>query len=100
MYALIELVHGDYGPTFETRQEAEAAFARLVSSRPGDAAEFGVFELDDAGYPIVAVRTDDDAEPQGINDRKQLATAEAALRRRTNEAPSSPRRQICSPSRC
>ena len=42
--------------------------------------------LHDAGYPIVAVRTDDDAEPQGINDRKQLALAEAALRRRTNEA--------------
>lgn len=56
MYALIELVHGDYGPTFETRQEAEAAFARLVSSRPGDAAEFGVFELDDEGYPIGAAR--------------------------------------------
>lgn len=52
MYALIEVVHGDYGPIFETRQEADAALARLAASRPGDAAEFGVFELDDEGFPI------------------------------------------------
>jgi bifunctional UDP-N-acetylglucosamine pyrophosphorylase/glucosamine-1-phosphate N-acetyltransferase len=41
--------------------------------------------LHDAGYPIVAVVTADDDEPQGVNDRVQLARAEAALRRRTND---------------
>jgi bifunctional UDP-N-acetylglucosamine pyrophosphorylase/glucosamine-1-phosphate N-acetyltransferase len=39
-----------------------------------------------AGYPIVPVVADDDTEAQGINDRYQLAHAEAELRRRTNEA--------------
>src|SRR3954454_10045691 len=41
--------------------------------------------LHEAGYPIVAVVTDDDSEAQGVNDRRQLAAAESALRRRTNE---------------
>jgi bifunctional UDP-N-acetylglucosamine pyrophosphorylase/glucosamine-1-phosphate N-acetyltransferase len=41
--------------------------------------------LHDAGYPIVPVLADDDGEAQGINDRYQLAHAEAELRRRTNE---------------
>ena len=42
--------------------------------------------LHDAGYPIVPVLADDDTEAQGINDRYQLANAEAELWRRTNEA--------------
>jgi bifunctional UDP-N-acetylglucosamine pyrophosphorylase / glucosamine-1-phosphate N-acetyltransferase len=42
--------------------------------------------LRDAGYPIVAVVVGDDVEPQGINDRRQLAFCEAELRRRTNDA--------------
>ncbi|HEY2813449.1 MAG TPA: NTP transferase domain-containing protein [Acidimicrobiales bacterium] len=41
--------------------------------------------LHDAGYPIVAVVAPDDNEAQGINDRRQLARAEAALRARTND---------------
>jgi bifunctional UDP-N-acetylglucosamine pyrophosphorylase/glucosamine-1-phosphate N-acetyltransferase len=41
--------------------------------------------LHDAGYPIVAVVTDEDDEPQGVNDRRQLARAEAVLRHRTND---------------
>jgi bifunctional UDP-N-acetylglucosamine pyrophosphorylase/glucosamine-1-phosphate N-acetyltransferase len=41
--------------------------------------------LHDAGYPIVAVATDEDVEPQGVNDRRQLARAEAVLRQRTND---------------
>jgi bifunctional UDP-N-acetylglucosamine pyrophosphorylase/glucosamine-1-phosphate N-acetyltransferase len=41
--------------------------------------------LHDAGYTIVAVVTDDDDEAHGVNDRRQLARAEAALRRRTND---------------
>jgi bifunctional UDP-N-acetylglucosamine pyrophosphorylase/glucosamine-1-phosphate N-acetyltransferase len=42
--------------------------------------------LHDAGYQVGAVIADDYREIQGVNDRLQLATAEAELRRRTNEA--------------
>jgi bifunctional UDP-N-acetylglucosamine pyrophosphorylase/glucosamine-1-phosphate N-acetyltransferase len=38
-----------------------------------------------AGHPVEAVMAEDPAETQGINDRLQLAAAEAELRRRTNE---------------
>jgi bifunctional UDP-N-acetylglucosamine pyrophosphorylase / glucosamine-1-phosphate N-acetyltransferase len=38
-----------------------------------------------AGHPVEAVLAADAAETQGINDRLQLAAAEAELRRRTNE---------------
>ena len=41
--------------------------------------------LHDAGYPVIAVVTNEDDEPQGVNDRRQLARAEAALRQRTND---------------
>ena len=41
--------------------------------------------LHDAGYPVVSVVASDPAETQGVNDRVQLAAAEAELRRRTNE---------------
>ena len=37
-----------------------------------------------AGYPVGAVVADDFAELAGVNDRAQLAAAEAELRRRTN----------------
>ena len=39
-----------------------------------------------AGYLVAAVPVDDAADTQGVNDRLQLAAAEAELRRRTNEA--------------
>jgi bifunctional UDP-N-acetylglucosamine pyrophosphorylase / glucosamine-1-phosphate N-acetyltransferase len=42
--------------------------------------------LHDAGYPVVSVVAADAVETQGVNDRVQLAMAEAELRRRTNEA--------------
>jgi bifunctional UDP-N-acetylglucosamine pyrophosphorylase/glucosamine-1-phosphate N-acetyltransferase len=42
--------------------------------------------LHDAGYSVVAVEAPDDIEPHGINDRRQLARAEAELRRRINDA--------------
>jgi bifunctional UDP-N-acetylglucosamine pyrophosphorylase/glucosamine-1-phosphate N-acetyltransferase len=42
--------------------------------------------LASAGHPVEAVVAADAAETQGINDRLQLAAAEAELRRRTNEA--------------
>ena len=42
--------------------------------------------LRDAGYRVGAHVVDDPAEAEGINDRLQLAAAEAELRRRTNEA--------------
>jgi bifunctional UDP-N-acetylglucosamine pyrophosphorylase/glucosamine-1-phosphate N-acetyltransferase len=40
--------------------------------------------LHSAGYPVGAVPLDDPAEAQGVNDRAQLAAAEAALRQRIN----------------
>jgi bifunctional UDP-N-acetylglucosamine pyrophosphorylase/glucosamine-1-phosphate N-acetyltransferase len=39
-----------------------------------------------AGYRVSAVVADDAADTHGVNDRLQLAAAEAELRRRTNEA--------------
>lgn len=39
-----------------------------------------------AGYTVGAVVVDEAADTQGVNDRIQLAAAEAELRRRTNEA--------------
>jgi bifunctional UDP-N-acetylglucosamine pyrophosphorylase/glucosamine-1-phosphate N-acetyltransferase len=39
-----------------------------------------------AGHAVGALRCEDPLEPQGINDRRQLAAAEAELRRRTNDA--------------
>ena len=41
--------------------------------------------LHDAGYVVTAFLADDPAETQGVNDRVQLAAAEAELRRRTND---------------
>lgn len=41
--------------------------------------------LHDAGYPVDALVVDDPLEAQGVNDRLQLAHAEAALRARTND---------------
>jgi bifunctional UDP-N-acetylglucosamine pyrophosphorylase/glucosamine-1-phosphate N-acetyltransferase len=41
--------------------------------------------LRDAGHPVVAVPADDPAAARHVNDRAQLATAEAVLRERINE---------------
>jgi bifunctional UDP-N-acetylglucosamine pyrophosphorylase/glucosamine-1-phosphate N-acetyltransferase len=41
--------------------------------------------LADAGHPVVSLVAGDPGETQGVNDRLQLAAAEAELRRRTNE---------------
>ncbi|MCB0971654.1 MAG: NTP transferase domain-containing protein [Acidimicrobiales bacterium] len=41
--------------------------------------------LREAGYRVAAVPVDDPMEGEGINDRVQLAAAEAEIRRRTNE---------------
>ena len=41
--------------------------------------------LADAGYTVTAHPAEDPAETQGVNDRHQLAAAEAELRRRTND---------------
>ena len=40
--------------------------------------------LAEAGHPVVSLVADDPVETQGVNDRAQLAAAEAELRRRTN----------------
>jgi bifunctional UDP-N-acetylglucosamine pyrophosphorylase/glucosamine-1-phosphate N-acetyltransferase len=42
--------------------------------------------LAEGGHRVSAVVCDDELETQGVNDRPQLARAEAELRRRTNEA--------------
>lgn len=42
--------------------------------------------LHDAGYPVFSLVADDFRETLGVNDRVQLADAEAGLRRRTNES--------------
>lgn len=41
--------------------------------------------LHDAGHNVVALESDDPAEAVGVNDRAQLARAEAELRRRINQ---------------
>jgi bifunctional UDP-N-acetylglucosamine pyrophosphorylase/glucosamine-1-phosphate N-acetyltransferase len=41
--------------------------------------------LHDAGYPVVSMVADDSMEVAGVNDRHQLAVAEAELRDRINE---------------
>jgi bifunctional UDP-N-acetylglucosamine pyrophosphorylase/glucosamine-1-phosphate N-acetyltransferase len=41
--------------------------------------------LHDAGYPVVSMVVEDPTEASGVNDRAQLATAEAVLRGRVNE---------------
>jgi bifunctional UDP-N-acetylglucosamine pyrophosphorylase/glucosamine-1-phosphate N-acetyltransferase len=41
--------------------------------------------LADAGYPVASHTAPDPVETSGVNDRVQLAAAEAELRRRTNE---------------
>ena len=41
--------------------------------------------LADAGYPVAAVRLEDPIEAAGVNDRAQLAAAEAELRDRIND---------------
>jgi bifunctional UDP-N-acetylglucosamine pyrophosphorylase/glucosamine-1-phosphate N-acetyltransferase len=41
--------------------------------------------LAEAGHPVVSLVADDADETQGVNDRAQLAVAEAELHRRTNE---------------
>ena len=42
--------------------------------------------LHDAGYTVVSVVSDDPDETRGVNDREQLALAEAELRARTNRS--------------
>jgi bifunctional UDP-N-acetylglucosamine pyrophosphorylase/glucosamine-1-phosphate N-acetyltransferase len=41
--------------------------------------------LHDAGYPVASVVVDDPMEASGVNDRSQLAAAEAVLRARIND---------------
>ncbi len=41
--------------------------------------------LHDAGYPVTSVVADDPIEAAGVNDRAQLAAAEAEMRARVNE---------------
>jgi hypothetical protein len=52
-YMLMEIPHADFGPLFETRKEAEAALARIAAAFPDEVEDYGVFELDETGWPIV-----------------------------------------------
>lgn len=52
MYVLLELAHADLVNLFDTREDANAAFSRIVSAHPEFEQEFGVFELDEKGFPI------------------------------------------------
>lgn len=49
----MELPHADFGPLFETREEADAALARIAAAYPDEVEDYGVFELDERGWPIV-----------------------------------------------
>jgi hypothetical protein len=48
----MEIPHADFGPLFETREEAEAALARIAAAFPDEVEDYGVFELDERGFPI------------------------------------------------
>jgi hypothetical protein len=52
-YMLMEIPHADFGPMFETREEADAALARIAAAFPDEVDDYGVFELDETGWPIV-----------------------------------------------
>jgi len=70
---------------FRVRPGAGAA-AHLPRERSGEYYLTDVVAvLREAGYRVSAHPVDDAAEGEGINDRLQLAAAEAELRRRTNE---------------
>ena len=49
----MEVPHADFGPLFETREEADAALARIAAAFPDEVEDDGVFELDETGWPIV-----------------------------------------------
>jgi len=53
MWMLMELPHADFGPIFETREEADAALARIAAAFPDEVEDYGVFELDETGWPLV-----------------------------------------------
>jgi hypothetical protein len=50
---IMEVVHADFGPIFETREEADAALARIAAAFPNEVEDYEVFELDEKGWPIV-----------------------------------------------
>ncbi len=64
-----------------------AALRRVQPDRDGEVAIAGIIEvLAATGHPVHASRADHASDVVGINDRVELADAEAELRRRTNRA--------------
>lgn len=70
----------------------DAAALRSALPRVGNANAQGEYYLTDvvsvlrdAGHPVLGIEAADAMETVGVNDRAQLATAEAALRARLNE---------------
>ena len=57
----------------------------LLSGRSHDVLTDVIEVLRNAGYPVVPVLVGDARDTHGVNDRLQLARAEAELRRRINE---------------
>ena len=54
--------------------------------------------LHDAGYPVTSMVAPDPTEASGVNDRCQLASAEAILRARVNQHVDEPRRHHVRPA--
>ena len=71
------------------RRSVLAPSLRRLSPETNAAGEYYLTDviavLHDAGYPVVSMVAADPMEAAGVNDRAQLATAEAELRDRTNE---------------
>src|SRR5947207_742855 len=85
--------HGAEGVTKAVQEGAPDAFAlefveQHVQRGTGDAAAVGLTgfpDNHDAGYQVSSLVVADPMEAAGVNDRAQLAVAEAELRDRTNE---------------
>src|ERR671918_320131 len=70
-------------------RDKDGRVRRIVEHRDNNQAELYITDvievLADAGHQVVSLVVDDADEIRGVNDRAQLAAAEAELRRRTNE---------------
>jgi hypothetical protein len=53
MFALLEVNNADFGPLYESREEAQAALEEIRMRIPEEEAEgFDVVELDGDGFPV------------------------------------------------
>src|SRR5436309_1136780 len=82
--------HGAERVTKTLQEQAPAGLVvdfveQRVQRGTGDAVSVALTVLHDAGYGVQSLVMDDAMEAAGVNDRAQLAVAEAELRDRTNE---------------